>query len=224
MTKRARPKAARVDRKTAKPDRQPTRPSLPLPQTTVARPNRQPEPPPPRGPAPEAVRLFQAGMEALQRHQYDQAADAFNSVISEFPAEPALIERARVYLELCRREQSRRPTEPKTVEERITAATAALNDGNNARAEELARRVLAEDPHQDMALYLLTVVEARRGATDAALAYLSQTIALSPEARAQARHDPDFEALRQHPGFLELTDPPAPAPGIRRIRPRRSER
>ena len=52
-----------------------------------------------------------------------------------------------------------------------------------------------------MALYLLAAVEARRGATDAALSYLGQTIEISPEARAQARYDADFEPLRNLHGL-----------------------
>jgi len=156
-------------------------------------------------------------MQALQRHQYGQAAGFFRSVITQFPAERALLERSRVYLAICERELERWPAEPQTVEERVTAATAALNNGEEVRAERLARAVLADDPRHDLALYLLAAIEARRGAVDAALSYLRKAIDVSPEASAQARHDPDFEGLRQTDAFRELTAPP-PAPHSRRAR------
>jgi tetratricopeptide (TPR) repeat protein len=168
-------------------------------------------PPPPPGPSPEAVALFQQGMEALQQHHYGPAAESFKALIDRHPLERALLDRARVYLELCNREMSKRPTEPRTIEERLTAATAALNNGAHDRAESLARGVLAEDPHQDLALYLLAVIEVRRGALDKGLSYLGQAIAISPEARAQARHEPDFEPLFDLPAFQELTELPAQA-------------
>ena len=38
-----------------------------------------------------------------------------------------------VYLALCERELARRPVEPRTTEERLTAATAALNNGDDDR-------------------------------------------------------------------------------------------
>jgi hypothetical protein len=69
--------------------------------------------------------MFQRGMEALQRHAYADAATAFDAVVLGFPHERGLLDRARVYLALCARESVRRPPAPKTVEERLTAATAA---------------------------------------------------------------------------------------------------
>ena len=165
-----------------------------------------PPPSPPAGPAPEAVAMFQHGMEALQRKEYREAADTFNSLIARFTAERALLDRARVYLDLCERELRRAPAEPRTTEERLTAATAALNNDEDARAEELARRVLADDPQQDLALYLLAAVDARRGAIESSLDLLSRAIELSPEAGQQARYDPDFDSLHDSELFWKLTD------------------
>jgi hypothetical protein len=93
------------------------------------------------------------------------------------------------------------------------------------RAENLARSVLAEDPRHDLALYLLAAVEARRGAAEQALSYLGQAVAISPEVRAQARHDADFDSLRGLDAFHELTELPAQASGAaRRARRARAER
>jgi Tfp pilus assembly protein PilF len=170
---------------------------------------------------------FEAAMSLLQRHDYRPAADAFERLLAEFPAERALLDRARVYLDLCRRELAKRPAEPTTLEERLTAATAALNNGDERRAEQLARGVLADDPRHDLALYLLASIEARRGDAEQALSYLGQAIAISPEARAQARHEPDFESLRDLEAFQELTELPAADAdngGARRPKRQRPER
>ena len=168
--------------------------------------------------------LFREAMEALQRHDYDFAARQFNAILSAHPGERALLERVRVYLGLCERALRERPAEPNTLEERLTAATAALNNGDADRAERLAREVLAEDPRHDLALYLLAAIETRRGDYENALSYLGQAIAISPEARAQARHEADFEPLRDLEAFRELTElpPSGSPPGPRR--PRRGAR
>ena len=71
---------------------------------------------------------------------------------ARFPSERALLDRVRVYLDLCERELRRKPPAPKTVEERLTAATAALNDGDEDRADALARSVVSDDADQDLAL------------------------------------------------------------------------
>jgi TolA-binding protein len=170
-------------------------------------------------PSIEAVAVFEQGMHALQQHDYPTAADAFRGVMSGYPREGALCERSAVYLALCERELARRPTEPRTVEERLTAATAALNNGDDARAELLVRAVLSDVPQHDLALYLFAAIEARRGAAEEALHLLGQALAANPEIRAQARHDEDFEDLRDMDAFRELIDPPtATSDGLRRTR------
>ena len=88
----------------------------------------------PERPAAEAVSLFERAMRALQRHEYTAAADAFRGLISNYPREGALCERSLVYVALCERELARQPVEPRTTEERLTAATAALNNGDDDRA------------------------------------------------------------------------------------------
>jgi tetratricopeptide (TPR) repeat protein len=145
-------------------------------------------------------------MEALQRHEYRAGGDSFRSLIARFPAEGALLDRARVYAGLCERELRRRPLQPTTAEERLTMATAALNDGDEARAESFVTAVLSEHPEQDLALYLSAAIHARRGRHDEALAQLRQAIAVSPDVAAQATLDSDFDALHDSEAFQAMTE------------------
>jgi tetratricopeptide (TPR) repeat protein len=173
---------------------------------------------PPAPLAAEAVGLFQTGMAALQRHEYLPAAEGFRSLLSRFPGERALLDRARVYLGLCERELLRHPSQPMTAEERLTAATAALNNGDEGRAEGLVRTVLAEDPGRDLALYLSAAICARRGRRDEALDHLRRAIAASPDVAAQAALDPDFDGLRDLQAFQSLTETPTAAWRARPLR------
>jgi tetratricopeptide (TPR) repeat protein len=166
-------------------------------------------------------------MEAMQRHQYADAAEQFAVLIARYPGERGLLDRARVYLDHCQRELRKQPPAPRTVEERLTAATAALNLDEDREAEKLAQSVLAEEPQQDLALYLLAAIAARREAVDTALDYLGEAIAVSPEVRAQARFDDDFESLRDDDRFRQLVEHPTATEGHnlgRRARKGRAER
>jgi len=165
---------------------------------------------PPHGPGAEAVAVFQAGMEALQAHRYADAARHFDALLEGFPAEGPLLDRTRVYLDLCHRELGRRHEDPRTLEDRLTAATMALNEDDDDQAEALAQSALDESPEQDLALYLLAAVNARRGDHQAALTFLSRAFAARPDARAQARHDPDFDDLRDSDEFQALLAVPEP--------------
>jgi tetratricopeptide (TPR) repeat protein len=147
-------------------------------------------------------------MRLLQEHSYQRAAAHFRNLLTSFPGERALLDRVRVYLDLCEREQRKMPAAPSSREERLTLATAALNDGNDDAAERLAQAVLNEDPDHDLALYLLAAVRSREGDAIAALELLRKAVQVSPDISAQARHDTDFEPLRQFSEFEQLLEPP----------------
>lgn len=181
--------------------------------------------PPPARPPAEATAAFEQAMTAMQRHAYAAAAGTFRGLLDEYPKERAILDRARVYLDLCERELRKASGSPaSSLEERMTAATAALNNDDEREAERLARSVLAEEAGNELALYLLAALEARRGMTEEALTLLSQAIALSPDAGALARHDDDFSVLHDTEAFRELTEPPAASPAGRRSRRSRAER
>jgi len=168
------------------------------------------------GPSPAAVSAFETGVQAMQRHAFAEAAKQFRHILESHNGDGGLRDRTEVYLALCERELRRRPASLETLEERLTAATAALNNGDDERAEQLARGVLGEDPDQDLALYLLAAIEARRGAINAALHMLAQAIDARPDVRAQARHDADFEALRPLDAFQQLIEVPPHAASLAR--------
>ena len=88
-------------------------------------------PAPPRRPAfYEALAVYETGVRALQRHDFEAAADSLRGVIQRYPGERELVERARLYLQVCERETARRPSGPQTPSESVYAATVALNAGD----------------------------------------------------------------------------------------------
>lgn len=208
VTPSPKPQAARAASAPAKP----TKAAKPAPVS-----HRQilpPPAPPPRDvniPSTEAVSVFERGMAALQRHDYKTASAEFQTLLTQFPTEGFIIDRARVYLELATRELRRKPAGSGSVEERITAATHALNEHNDDEAEQLAAAVLKDDQSQDLAAYLLAVVASRRGDIDAALAHLRNAININPECRLQARQDEEFDPLMDSDDFHLLIEAPASA-------------
>jgi hypothetical protein len=178
--------------------------------------------PPPVLPSADALATFNAAMLALQRHKYGDASNGFRLILQDFPNERGLRDRSQVYLDLCDRELRRVQTAPLSLEERLTAATAALNDDEDEQADALARSVLKESPQQDLAMYLIAAVAVRRGDHTAALEWLSKAVACNPELRAQVRHDDDFRVLREIDAFRQLLEKPAePSRGPRRLRSER---
>ena len=94
------------------------------------------------------------------------------------------------------------------MDERLYAATLAINGGRYDEAITHLRLVRDEDPDNDHALYMLAVAHAQRGEVAEAIAHLERAIALNPENRGLARTDPDLEPLREDDSFRAALDAP----------------
>jgi tetratricopeptide (TPR) repeat protein len=200
----ARTSAKTVSRRTMRAPK-PTAPverSQPAKQTAETAPTS-----PPKKPTYyEAIALYESGVRALQRHDFLAAADAFRNVVLRYPDERELLERARLYLRVCERETSQRPAGPQTTQERIYAATVALNAGDADAAFSHLRKALEQDPNSDHAHYTLAVALISRAQTDEALTHLQRAVALNPDNRSLARKDADLEAVRHLGPFRALLD------------------
>ena len=147
----------------------------------------------------------------MQRHAFAEATALFESVLRQYPDEKELLERVRLYLNICQRQATPKETSPQTIDERLYAATLAINGGQYDQAIAHLRLVRDEDPDNDHALYMLAVAHAQRSELAEAVAHLERAIALNPENRALARTDPDLDPLRDDEAFRSaLEAPPAP--------------
>jgi tetratricopeptide (TPR) repeat protein len=198
------------------------RDAIPEASSTPSRsagPSNSPAPPARRSTYFEAVAIYERGVEALQRHEYAKAANLLESVLRQYPEEKELHERVRLYLNICQRQVTQREATPQTLQERLYAATLAINGGQYDQAIAHLRLVRDEDPDNDYALYMLAVAHAQRDEHAEAVAHLERAIALNPENRALARTDPDLEPLRDDDAFRVALEAPPSARALDRRRP-----
>src|SRR5687767_5164993 len=169
----------------------------------------------------EAVALYEEGLAALQSHEFSRASTLLRSVVSRYPEERELHERVRLYLNVCERHMAPRAASPSTPEERVFAATLAVNAGNFDEAIEHLRAATSEAPEHDHALYMLASVLAQRDEVNEAVPLLLRAIELNPDNRAFARHDPELDALREFDSVRNALDAASHAKAERRKAPRR---
>ena len=136
------------------------------------------------------------------------AAEQFRAVIQRYPDERELLERARLYLRVCERETANRPAAPRTPDERVYAATVALNAGDPDAAVAHLRQALGEAPQHDHGHYIMAVALCDKGDSQGALNHLRQAIELNPDNRSNAKQDPDLAAVRVLDGFRQILDAP----------------
>jgi tetratricopeptide (TPR) repeat protein len=171
-------------------------------------------PPVPTGPSSHdlAVEAFERGLRSFQERKFREAERLLTSVIEGYPDEKELHERARVYIAICqRRAMAERDRTPHTVEERVNAATVALNRGDFGEALGYLRSVEREARENDLVSYMMAVAHTGLGDSHAALSCLQQAVSLNAENRYLAAQDADLQPLRELPEFASLLEtPPAP--------------
>ena len=169
----------------------------------------------------EAVALYEEGLAALQSHEFSRASTLLRSVLSRYPQERELHDRVRLYLNVCERHMTPRAASPSTPEERVFAATLAVNAANYDEAIEHLRTALSEAPDHDHALYMLASVLALREQINEAVPLLLRAIELNHDNRNLARHDPDLAVLREFDSVRAALEATSSSKAERRKMPRR---
>jgi tetratricopeptide (TPR) repeat protein len=158
----------------------------------------------------QALELFEKGMKALGKRDYERARDHFESLTTSFPEERDLLERARAYLALCARHVEKRPAfRPKTFEEMLHHGVYLHNRGEYEEALKFLRQAADIHPRNEHVLYCLAATLARAGDAPGALKALRSAVTASPGNRTQARTDTDFDALREDEEFISIVYPQA---------------
>jgi len=79
--------------------------------------------------------------------------------------------------------------------------------GDYTAAADRGRELLEANPQFPVLMYNLACCESLAGRKDDALEHLRRVIELSPDARAYAKGDSDFDPIRDDPAFQELVGP-----------------
>ena len=150
----------------------------------------------------EALRLYERALGALQGRDFRTAGTTFKQLIDQFPEERELHERSRLYLLVCERESQPPPPPPQTLEERIYAATLAINAGSSEEAIQYLTAAADQEPENDHIYYMLAVAHVLRAEIQTAVEHLRHAIELNSDNRLRAAQEPDFDPLRSDEWFL----------------------
>lgn len=146
---------------------------------------------------------FDRGVAALQRKRLEEAVRNFVDLIQKYPDEKELVDRSRVYLAIC--ERQKRASEPALTEPEdfYYAAVLEKNRGNVVEAIEHLKHAARKNGGGRVD-FLLACCYAQTGESQIALDYLRKAIEEDQRNRILARHDRDFDTVRDTPGFQEL--------------------
>jgi tetratricopeptide (TPR) repeat protein len=153
--------------------------------------------------AESARKDFDRGMAALQKKRIDEAERNFLDLIQKYPDEKELVDRARVYLAVCERQKITSRTASIEPEDFYYTALLEKNRGNVAEAIEHAKRAVKKNGGGRVD-FLLACCYAQTGEIETALEHLRMAIEEDGRHRILARHDRDFDPVRDAPAFQQL--------------------
>ncbi len=157
----------------------------------------------------KALELFEKGMKALGKKDFERAREAFLGLVDEHAAERDVAERARAYLRVCERALDKRPAyKPKGFDELLNYGVFLHNKGEYDDALRCLREAAEIHPKNEHAQYCVAAAAARAGETDTALKALRSAIGQNTQNRAQARVDSDFDPIREDEEFQTLVYTP----------------
>jgi tetratricopeptide (TPR) repeat protein len=146
---------------------------------------------------------FDRGVTALQRKKPDEAERHLLDLIQKYPDEKELVDRARVYLAVCERQKNAARAALVEPEDFYYVALLEKNRGNVREAIEHAKRAAKKNGGGKVD-FLLACCYAQSGEADTAVEHLRKAIEEDHRNRILARHDRDFDPVRDTPAFQEL--------------------
>lgn len=155
----------------------------------------------------KAVAVFGVAVQKLQSGDFAAARDQFGAVLASLKDEPVLAERCRMYSSVCEKRLAPAQTFGSNPDELYYRAVVHSNNGNPAEAIKLLDQAVQQTPNSTKLLFARASAWALSANVEAAVNDLRQAIAIDPTIRFQAANDPDFEAIREEPGFIDIIEP-----------------
>jgi tetratricopeptide (TPR) repeat protein len=153
--------------------------------------------------AENARKEFDRGVSSLQKKKIEEAERHFTELTQKYPDEKELVDRARVYLAVCERQKKAAAPALTEPEDFYYAAVIAKNRGQVGEAIEHLKHAARKNGGGRVD-FLLACCYAQNGERETALEHLKRAIGEDQSNRILARHDSDFDPVRDTPEFQEL--------------------
>ena len=155
----------------------------------------------------KALETFGTAVKLLQDGNYTKAREQFAGIQGSVQDEPVLTERSKMYIAVCDRKLADSPEPGSSPDDLYYRAVLETNKGNTTEAIQLIDQAMQQTPNSAKLLFTRASAWALSGTADSAVNDLRQAIAIDPTIRFQAVNDPDFERIREEPGFIDIIEP-----------------
>lgn len=152
----------------------------------------------------KALSLYSQAIKDFRKGDYEKAASSFESLMEKYPEEYELVDRAKVYLSICKRGPRKESITPKTLEDYLFYGQMKINQSDFDGALKLLEKALEFKKDEAKVYYLMATAYVQSGRPDDSLEALKKAIQKDKSLAVLAQNEPDFEPLWEDKRFKVL--------------------
>jgi tetratricopeptide (TPR) repeat protein len=152
-----------------------------------------------------ALAIYGQAMKEFHKGDFDKAAESLAEFVEKYAAERELVDRARIYIDLCKNRDKKERMALKTVDDYYFYAVYKINQRDYDGAFKLLEKALDMKGDEGKIHYLMADIHCIQGRTEEALESLKKAIQKDKYFRILAQNENDFEPLWEDKKFKVLT-------------------
>lgn len=153
----------------------------------------------------KALSAYGQAMKEFHKGDFDKAVGSLEDFIEKYPAEGELVDRARMYIQLCKNRDKKERLTLKTVDDYYFFAVYKINQGDPEGALKLLEKAAEQKADEGRIQYLIADIQAGLGRVEEALEALKKAVQKDKQYRILAQNEVDFEPLWEDKRFKALT-------------------
>jgi len=143
----------------------------------------------------KALSLYNQGIKEFRKEDYDKALSSFESLLEKYPEEHELIDRAKVYMSICKRGKKQEVISPKNISDFLFFAQMKINQSDFDGAIKLLEKALELKREEARVYYLMATAYVQNGQKEEGLEALKKAIQKDKTVAIIAQNEPDFEPI-----------------------------
>jgi tetratricopeptide (TPR) repeat protein len=153
----------------------------------------------------KALVAYGQAMKEFHKGEFAKAAESLESFLEKFPNERELVDRAKLYLSICKAREKKETVHLKTFEDHYNQSVFRINKGEYEGALKLLEKALEMKTDEGKVFYLMADAYCKMGQVDTCLDYLKKAIQKDKYFRTLAQNESDFEPIWEDKKFKLIT-------------------
>ena len=144
---------------------------------------------------------YEQAMKAFHKRDFEKAEGLLSACLETDPSKKEVVDRARVYLSICRNAKENKTLPLKTFDDYYQAGVYFVNRGEIEEAVKLLSKARKMEPEQGKIPYMMSIAALKQENVDEAFAHLEKAVELDDFFAILAKNEIDFGDIRDDDRF-----------------------